>query len=75
MTRLAGKTAFVTGGASGLGEAIVRRFVAEGAQVIIADVDADTYGHMLELYSPFPALTDFYAAVADAARGWQGATR
>jgi 3(or 17)beta-hydroxysteroid dehydrogenase len=38
--RLKGKIAFVTGGASGLGEAIVRRFVAEGAHVIIADVDA-----------------------------------
>ncbi|MFM6853783.1 MAG: glucose 1-dehydrogenase [Sphingopyxis sp.] len=37
--RLAGKTAFITGGASGLGEAMARRFVAEGAQVIIADID------------------------------------
>ena len=39
MTRLAGKLAFVTGGASGLGEAIMRRFVAEGASVVIADID------------------------------------
>ncbi|MBC2669005.1 glucose 1-dehydrogenase [Novosphingobium piscinae] len=39
MTRLAGKIALVTGGASGLGEAIVRRYVAEGAAVIIADID------------------------------------
>ena len=30
----------VTGAASGLGEAISRRFVAEGARVIIADIDA-----------------------------------
>jgi NAD(P)-dependent dehydrogenase (short-subunit alcohol dehydrogenase family) len=37
--RLAGKTAFVTGGASGLGEAISRRFAAEGAHVVIGDVD------------------------------------
>jgi 3(or 17)beta-hydroxysteroid dehydrogenase len=41
MARLQGKIAFVTGGASGLGEAMVRRFVAEGAQVVIADIDAD----------------------------------
>lgn len=38
--RLAGKRCFVTGGASGLGEAICRRFVAEGASVVIADIDA-----------------------------------
>ena len=37
--RLIGKTALVTGGASGLGEAIARRFVAEGADVIISDID------------------------------------
>jgi NAD(P)-dependent dehydrogenase (short-subunit alcohol dehydrogenase family) len=37
--RLQGKSAFVTGGASGLGEAIVRRYVAEGAIVTIADID------------------------------------
>jgi NAD(P)-dependent dehydrogenase (short-subunit alcohol dehydrogenase family) len=41
MGRLQGKTALVTGGASGLGEAISRRFVAEGAQVIIADIDVE----------------------------------
>ena len=39
--RLAGKACFVTGGASGLGEAMVRRFVAEGADVVIADIDRD----------------------------------
>lgn len=37
--RLEGKISLVTGGASGLGEAITRRFVAEGASVIIADID------------------------------------
>lgn len=39
--RLEGKRAIVTGGASGIGEAIVRRFVAEGAAVVIADVDKE----------------------------------
>ena len=37
--RLAGKTAIVTGGASGIGAGIVRRFVAEGARVAIADLN------------------------------------
>ena len=37
--RLNGKVAIVTGGGSGFGEGIVRKFVAEGARVLIADRD------------------------------------
>ena len=37
--KIAGKVAIVTGGASGLGEATVRRIVAEGGQVVFFDVD------------------------------------
>jgi 3-oxoacyl-[acyl-carrier protein] reductase len=37
--RLKGKVAIVTGGASGFGAGIVRKFVAEGAQVIVADLN------------------------------------
>ena len=37
--RLQRKVAVITGGASGIGEGIVRRFCAEGAQVILGDVD------------------------------------
>ncbi len=35
--RLLGKACIVTGGSTGIGEAAVRRFVAEGAEVLIAD--------------------------------------
>ncbi|MQP68615.1 SDR family oxidoreductase [Niveispirillum sp. SYP-B3756] len=38
MGRLEGKIAFVTGGASGLGRAIVERFVEEGAKVFLGDM-------------------------------------
>ena len=37
--RLSGKRAIVTGGGSGFGEGIARKFRAEGAQVLIADLD------------------------------------
>ncbi len=37
--RIEAKVALVTGAASGLGEAIVRRFAAEGAAVVLADID------------------------------------
>jgi NAD(P)-dependent dehydrogenase (short-subunit alcohol dehydrogenase family) len=39
MGRLEGKVAIVTGGASGIGAATMRRFAAEGAAVVCADLD------------------------------------
>jgi 3-oxoacyl-[acyl-carrier protein] reductase len=38
--RLAGKTALITGAASGFGYGIAARFVAEGAAVLVVDIDA-----------------------------------
>ena len=40
MTRLTGKTALVTGAASGIGRAVAARFVAEGATVYFADLNS-----------------------------------
>ena len=39
--KLSGKSAIVTGGASGFGAGIVRRFFLEGARVVIADINGD----------------------------------
>jgi 3-oxoacyl-[acyl-carrier protein] reductase len=40
MNQLEGKIAIVTGGSQGFGEGIVRMYIAEGARVVIADLDA-----------------------------------
>lgn len=42
MGRLDGKVAIITGGASGIGAGTVRRFVAEGARVLVTDLDDES---------------------------------
>ena len=39
MNRLAGKVAVITGAGSGIGRASAKMFVAEGAQVVVAEID------------------------------------
>ena len=47
--RLSGKTAVITGGASGMGRATVLRFLDEGARVVIADFNAETGAETVEM--------------------------
>ncbi len=73
--RFAGKTAVVTGAASGIGEAITARLLAEGATVAGIDVAKDTLDRMAgeygDVFLPTPAdvtvEAEVEAAVAAAA--------
>ena len=40
--KLSGKTALITGAARGIGMAFAKAYIAEGARVMIADLDGDT---------------------------------
>ena len=68
--RLNGQAAVVTGGASGFGEGIVRRFVAEGARVAIADIDLSAARRLADQLGP--AALAVAVDVSDAGRVAEG---
>jgi NAD(P)-dependent dehydrogenase (short-subunit alcohol dehydrogenase family) len=59
MTDLAGRVAFVTGGAHGIGRACVERLQAAGAAVAFCDVDEDVGREVAESLAPGPAPVSF----------------
>ena len=52
MDRLLGRRAVVTGGARGIGAAMARAFVAEGADVVILDLDGERPPRRLRASAP-----------------------
>ena len=50
MKRLEGRVALVTGGVGGIGTAVVKDFLAEGAKVIIADIKQDAVDEAVATY-------------------------
>ncbi len=79
MTRLAGKTAIITGGCSGIGLASVQHFLAEGARVIVADLQdekgaalvSESDGRVKYVHCDVSQEADVAATVA-AAEPWGG---
>ena len=66
--RLKGKAAIITGAGSGLGEAIARRFAAEGAYLLVCDRNADAVGVLSnELSSHAPGVLACEVDVSDSA--------
>ncbi len=58
ITDFAGKTAFITGGASGIGLAMARSFAARGANVMLADIEEAPLKAAIELLSKTNAQVD-----------------
>jgi 3-oxoacyl-[acyl-carrier protein] reductase len=74
MNRLSGKTALITGAASGFGAEMARQFAAQGARVVIADIQegparevaAEIGAHAVALRCDVTVRADVDAAVAQA---------
>jgi NAD(P)-dependent dehydrogenase (short-subunit alcohol dehydrogenase family) len=66
MRDLTGKTAFVTGGASGIGLALVRAFAQAGMKVMLADIERAALDSAIESLRDFaPRISGVYCDVAD----------
>ena len=60
--RFHGQVAIVTGGASGIGEATCRRLLAEGADVVVADLDGAQASALAAELGPHAIAHQFDAA-------------
>jgi NAD(P)-dependent dehydrogenase (short-subunit alcohol dehydrogenase family) len=75
--KLDGKVAVVTGAGNGIGEAIARRFAAEGARVVVTDIEAEAVTRVADSIGTVGLAADItepasVKAVADLARSSYG---
>ena len=71
--RLDGKTALVTGGGSGFGAGIARKFAAEGARVLVADINADSAREVASRIGGIAAVVDVSDNASVAALAYEAA--
>jgi len=70
-----GRTAFVAGGAGGIGGAICKQFVAEGAKVIVADHSVRRGGALAEDIRTNGGMAEYVQLDAGDAASWDAAVR
>jgi NAD(P)-dependent dehydrogenase (short-subunit alcohol dehydrogenase family) len=63
--RIEGRVAVVTGGCSGIGLATVRRFAAEGARLVIGDIDDERGGDLVDELGGLDHATYVHVDVTD----------
>lgn len=68
MGRLAGKVAIVTGGGGGIGSAVARRLVSEGARVAVADIIEESAQRVAQSLGDAAIAVAFDAASADSVK-------
>lgn len=75
MTRVAGKTAIVTGGALGMGLAHARALAREGANIVVADINADAGAAAVEELKAAGAGAIFVKLDVTSEENWQAAAK
>ena len=73
MKRLEGRVALVTGAASGIGKETARRLVAEGAAVLITDIQVDAGEATVEELNDGGGRTAFFRHDVTSEQDWDAA--
>jgi NAD(P)-dependent dehydrogenase (short-subunit alcohol dehydrogenase family) len=71
--RLAGRVAFISGGLRGIGLAVAERYLAEGAEVILSDLDAAEASHAAETMARLGQAASYVQADVTQEADWERA--
>jgi NAD(P)-dependent dehydrogenase (short-subunit alcohol dehydrogenase family) len=71
--RLIGRVAFISGGLRGIGLACAERFLAEGAEVVLSDLDAADSDHAAQVMAKLGQAASYVQANVTSEEDWQRA--